>query len=150
MVMSMWFMAFRFSSTSIAVSFCFSPDFRPRASSNASSTGGRLSPIPASEGEWIAFYGPEQLAGSLETTMRLGQHDAAMRLGHHEQTMRLGQEASGFAYPPPPPPYRPPPYNASHHCSLHRQILPCPSCSVTPKHILVIIFVIIEFKCIKP
>ncbi|KAK0161377.1 hypothetical protein PV327_009853 [Microctonus hyperodae] len=53
-----------------------SPDFRPRASSNASSVG-RLSPIPAipSEPDWtpnfVSTYSPEQLAGNLAETMKL-------------------------------------------------------------------------------
>jgi len=46
-------------------------DFRPRASSNASSCS-RLSPIPAMEPDW-AYYGPEQLAGNLEQGMKLQQ-----------------------------------------------------------------------------
>ncbi|KAJ8664322.1 hypothetical protein QAD02_005984 [Eretmocerus hayati] len=59
-----------------ASSFQLSPDFRPRASSNASSCG-RLSPIPAilGEPEWTpnyaSTYSPEQLAGSLAETMKL-------------------------------------------------------------------------------
>ncbi|KAK0076267.1 hypothetical protein PV325_005671 [Microctonus aethiopoides] len=56
--------------------FQLSPDFRPRASSNASSVG-RLSPIPAipSEPDWtpnfVSTYSPEQLAGNLAETMKL-------------------------------------------------------------------------------
>lgn len=92
--------------------FQLSPDFRPRASSNASSCGGRLSPIPAAESEWSSYYGPEQLAGSLEQNMRLGQQ--------------------GFGGPPPPP-YRPAPPYLHSSCPLHRQILPCPSCAIAPK-----------------
>lgn len=56
--------------------FQLSPDFRPRASSNASSCG-RLSPITAipRKPEWTPTYtlsySPEQLAGSLAETMKL-------------------------------------------------------------------------------
>lgn len=49
--------------------FQLSPDFRPRASSNASSCG-RLSPIPAVEPDWSPYYA-DQLAGSLEQNMKL-------------------------------------------------------------------------------
>lgn len=55
--------------------FQLSPDFRPRASSNASSCG-RLSPIPAVEPDWGPALGPsyyvaDQLAGTLEQNMKL-------------------------------------------------------------------------------
>ncbi|XP_048514911.1 forkhead box protein O isoform X1 [Athalia rosae] len=59
-----------------ASGFQLSPDFRPRASSNASSCG-RLSPIPAAfvESEWAPAYAPsyspDQLAGSLAESMKL-------------------------------------------------------------------------------
>ncbi|XP_066583065.1 forkhead box protein O isoform X2 [Prorops nasuta] len=59
-----------------ASGFQLSPDFRPRASSNASSCG-RLSPIPAVLGEpdwtptYTPTYSPEQLAGNLAETMKL-------------------------------------------------------------------------------
>ncbi|KZC06655.1 Forkhead box protein O [Dufourea novaeangliae] len=57
-------------------SYQLSPEFRPRASSNASSCG-RLSPIPAipTKPEWTPTYtpsySPEQLAGSFAETMKL-------------------------------------------------------------------------------
>lgn len=78
--------------------FQLSPDFRPRASSNASSCG-RLSPIPAVEPDWTPYYGPEQLAGNLETTMRL--------------------DTSQFMYPTPPP-YHHTNYQAYPQCPVHR------------------------------
>ncbi|KAL1460074.1 hypothetical protein WDU94_012013 [Cyamophila willieti] len=57
------------------IHFQLSPDYRQRASSNASSCG-RLSPIPSQEREWLPYthpyLGAEQLAGSLEQTMKLG------------------------------------------------------------------------------
>ncbi len=52
--------------------FFFSPDFRTRASSNASSCS-RLSPIPV-EPEWTMNYNympPDQLAGTLEQHMKI-------------------------------------------------------------------------------
>lgn len=64
------------------ISLCFflivsrSPDFRTRASSNASSCS-RLSPIPAMEQEWTLNYAnyvpvpADQLAGSLEQHMKI-------------------------------------------------------------------------------
>lgn len=66
--------------------FQLSPDFRPRASSNTSSCGGRLSPIPAVVGpepDWFPStnnyspemqagnYSPDQLAGNLQQRMKL-------------------------------------------------------------------------------
>uniref|UniRef100_A0A146LDF8 Forkhead box protein O n=4 Tax=Lygus hesperus TaxID=30085 RepID=A0A146LDF8_LYGHE len=112
--------------------FQLSPDFRPRASSNASSCG-RLSPIPAADTEW-GYYGPEQLAGSLEQNMRLGQQVGPQATGSVGSAPATPQDIApgGFAYPPPPP-YRPaPPYVP--HCSVHRmQMHPCPSCAVAPK-----------------
>ncbi|CAB0005340.1 unnamed protein product [Nesidiocoris tenuis] len=113
-----------------------SPDFRPRASSNASSCG-RLSPIPAADGEWGGYYGPEQLAGSLEQNMRLGQVGGGGPPGGgggaaSAPATPQDLPSGGFAYPPPPP-YRPaPPYVP--HCPVHRmQMHPCPSCAVAPK-----------------
>ncbi|KAL1139861.1 hypothetical protein AAG570_006838 [Ranatra chinensis] len=111
--------------------FQLSPDFRPRASSNASSCGGRLSPIPSgAEGEW-GYYGPEQLAGSLEQTMRLGQEAVA---------------PPGFAYPIPPPPYRPAPaYTAPHPCPLnHRHMQPCPCTPTNPLNIKCNFFLLLQ------
>ncbi|KAK6644767.1 hypothetical protein RUM43_001040 [Polyplax serrata] len=106
--------------------FQLSPDFRPRASSNASSCG-RLSPIPFSESEWNSptsypsSYVSEQLAGSLAEDMKL----------HHEAFITGGFTNSGGP-PPPPPPYQAPfdgfgarighaptPYGIS-HCPVHR------------------------------
>ncbi|CAB0005337.1 unnamed protein product, partial [Nesidiocoris tenuis] len=114
----------------------FCPDFRPRASSNASSCG-RLSPIPAADGEWGGYYGPEQLAGSLEQNMRLGQVGGGGPPGGgggaaSAPATPQDLPSGGFAYPPPPP-YRPaPPYVP--HCPVHRmQMHPCPSCAVAPK-----------------
>ncbi|BES87292.1 forkhead [Nesidiocoris tenuis] len=116
--------------------FQLSPDFRPRASSNASSCG-RLSPIPAADGEWGGYYGPEQLAGSLEQNMRLGQVGGGGPPGGgggaaSAPATPQDLPSGGFAYPPPPP-YRPaPPYVP--HCPVHRmQMHPCPSCAVAPK-----------------
>ncbi|XP_039275858.1 forkhead box protein O [Nilaparvata lugens] len=94
--------------------FQLSPDFRPRASSNASSCG-RLSPIPAVETDWTSYsYNPEQLAGSLEQTMRLG-------VPATEASVAPPQ----FMYPTPPP-YHQPPYHSytpqqppPHHCPIH-------------------------------
>ncbi|XP_014254467.1 forkhead box protein O isoform X2 [Cimex lectularius] len=109
--------------------FQLSPDFRPRASSNASSCG-RLSPIPAADTDW-GYYSPEQLAGNLEQTMRLGQQQQQQAAGNGATPTPQDIPSSGFAYPPPPP-YRPaPPYMAP--CPVHRQHLPCPSCAVAPK-----------------
>lgn len=86
-----------------------SPDFRTRASSNASSCS-RLSPIPALEPDW-PYYGPEQLAGNLESTMRLDQPQ--------------------FMYPTPPPYHPPPPpFHPFTQCPLHRG-QPC-SCHQHP------------------
>ncbi|RZF40582.1 hypothetical protein LSTR_LSTR007465 [Laodelphax striatellus] len=87
-----------------------SPDFRPRASSNASSCGGRLSPIPAVETDWTSYsYNPEQLAGSLEQTMRLG-------VPATEATPSPQQ----YMYPTPPPPYQPPYHSfTSLNCPIH-------------------------------
>ncbi|XP_017302437.2 forkhead box protein O-like [Diaphorina citri] len=92
------------------IHFQLSPDYRQRASSNASSCG-RLSPIPAQESPaWLPPYsnpylGAEQLAGSLETTMKLSSDNF-------------------LPYPSPPPPYgAPPPYPCPHHlvnsCNCH-------------------------------
>lgn len=107
--------------------FQLSPDFRPRASSNASSCG-RLSPIPFSESEWNSptsypsGYVSEQLAGNLAEGMKI----------HHEAFLSGGYTSNGGA-PPPPPPYQPPfenfgsrlgshaasPYGIS-QCPVHR------------------------------
>nr|CAD7462120.1 unnamed protein product [Timema tahoe] len=88
-----------------ATGFQLSPDFRPRASSNASSCS-RLSPIPAimgAEPDWSSppytpGYGPEQLAGNLAENMKIHQTEAFLQ---------------NFSPPttnpqPPPPPYQPP------------------------------------------
>lgn len=87
-------------------SFQLSPqDFRPRASSSASSCG-RLSPIPAVEPDcWssspYAAYA-DQLAGSLEQNMKLDQ----MYTGFPGQTQ--GQQHQQADQPAgPPPPYQP-------------------------------------------
>ncbi|XP_046667967.1 forkhead box protein O isoform X2 [Homalodisca vitripennis] len=84
--------------------FVHSPDFRTRASSNASSCS-RLSPIPALEPDWSPYYGPEQLAGNLESTMRLDQPQ--------------------FMYPTPPPYHPPAPFHPYTQCPLHRGHQPC-------------------------
>ncbi|CAK9803937.1 Forkhead box protein O [Anthophora plagiata] len=73
--------------------FQLSPDFRPRASSNASSCG-RLSPIPAIPGkpEWTPTYtpsySPEQLAGSLAEMMKLESYQMYQTSppSHQQQT----------------------------------------------------------------
>lgn len=109
-----------------ATTFQLSPDFRPRASSNASSCG-RLSPIPYSESEWssptsypsgeffshpsrasgstdrpdcppVAGYVSEQLAGNLAEGVKL----------HHDAFLTGAYTNNGGAPPPPPPP---PPYH---------------------------------------
>ncbi|KAL0280880.1 UNVERIFIED_CONTAM: hypothetical protein PYX00_002043 [Menopon gallinae] len=83
--------------------FQLSPDFRPRASSNASSCG-RLSPIPYSESEWSSptsypsGYVSEQLAGNLAEGVKL----------HHDAFLTGAYTNNGGAPPPPPPP---PPYH---------------------------------------
>ncbi|KAJ1521620.1 hypothetical protein ONE63_003267 [Megalurothrips usitatus] len=84
-------------------SFQLSPqDFRPRASSSASSCG-RLSPIPAVEPDcWssspYAAYA-DQLAGSLEQNMKLDQGFPGQTQGQQHQ--QADQPAG------PPPPYQP-------------------------------------------
>ncbi|XP_047001363.1 forkhead box protein O [Schistocerca americana] len=110
-----------FPDSPLHAGFQLSPDFRPRASSNASSCGGRLSPIPSvlgMEHEWgpqppqqqppppqsqqqpppqpPPQYGLEQLAGNLAESMKL----------HHETAQAQGQP---FLYQHAPPPYQPPP-----------------------------------------
>uniref|UniRef100_A0A1B6CK65 Forkhead box protein O n=1 Tax=Clastoptera arizonana TaxID=38151 RepID=A0A1B6CK65_9HEMI len=91
--------------------FQLSPDFRPRASSNASSCG-RLSPIPAMEPDWTPYqYGAEQLAGNLETTMRL--------------------DTPPFIYPTPPPYHPTPTFHPYSQCPLHRGHQPC-TCQHNP------------------
>ncbi|XP_065220562.1 forkhead box protein O [Planococcus citri] len=59
--------------------FQASPDFRTRASSNASSCS-RLSPIPAVEPEWTMNFNnylpTDQLAGNLEQSMKINSSDS--------------------------------------------------------------------------
>ncbi|KAK7867632.1 hypothetical protein R5R35_014825 [Gryllus longicercus] len=129
--------------------FQLSPDFRPRASSNASSAG-RLSPIPAVLGvepDWGApaghappanayaqgppgGYGPEQLAGSLAESMKL-QHGDAFMQGYGGGGGGGGGGGPGGQGPPtpqqPPPPYQPPPFESqfgSRHPALHAAASP--------------------------
>ncbi|KAF4530272.1 hypothetical protein B566_EDAN007313 [Ephemera danica] len=106
--------------------FQLSPEFRPRASSNASSCG-RLSPIPAVEsdsqlawspgegsggegarngeyspGVYVSDrYGPEQLAGNLAEGMKLGE--AAFLAECRQQQQQQQHHMGSPAYPPPPP-----------------------------------------------
>ncbi|XP_046618214.1 forkhead box protein O [Neodiprion virginianus] len=75
-----------------ASGFQLSPDFRPRASSNASSCG-RLSPIPAVFGEpdwtpsYAPSYSPDQLAGSLAESMKLESYQMYQTSPpNHQQT----------------------------------------------------------------
>ncbi|KAG8238928.1 hypothetical protein J437_LFUL000765 [Ladona fulva] len=104
------------------------PDFRPRASSNASSCGGRLSPIPALDsdssplptrwenGEYSPYdrYATEQLAGNLAEGMKI--EEAYLQMRHNG----FGEQQSpGSPFPPPPPP--PPAYEAYHHHAHHHQ-----------------------------
>ncbi|XP_023712611.2 forkhead box protein O isoform X3 [Cryptotermes secundus] len=110
-------------------SFQLSPDFRPRASSNASSCG-RMSPfrpVPV-ETEWATYstasgFGPEQLAGNLAESMKLHQGGEFLQ-GYGG--------SNGQQPPPPPPPYEfgarqqlhaASPYGLS-QCHLHR-MQPC-------------------------
>nr|XP_033332199.1 forkhead box protein O [Megalopta genalis] len=73
--------------------FQLSPDFRPRAPSNASSCG-RLSPIPVLPGEpdwtptYTTSYSPEQLAGSFAETMKLESYQMYQTSppSHQQQT----------------------------------------------------------------
>lgn len=81
-----------------AAGFQLSPDFRPRASSNASSCG-RLSPIPAVEPDWgPSYYVADQLAGTLEQNMKLFTPFTSP-----SQTTTQASEPTG-----PPPPYQAP------------------------------------------
>ncbi|XP_052126710.1 forkhead box protein O [Frankliniella occidentalis] len=83
-------------------SFQLSPDFRPRASSNASSCG-RLSPIPSVEPDWgpsPSYYAADALAGSLEATMKL--HPADLYPGFSGSGSQQSQQQSEPAGPPPP------------------------------------------------
>lgn len=111
--------------------FLHSPDFRTRASSNASSCG-RLSPIPSGDSNWAPYYGPspEQLAGSLESSMRI-EHPPPPQ----------------FVYTTPPP-YHPPgtapfPYT---QCLMHRGHQVC-NCHQRPtvKQVINTCFV----KCVR-
>ncbi|XP_044582307.1 forkhead box protein O-like isoform X2 [Cotesia glomerata] len=129
-------------------SFQLSPDFRPRASSNASSVG-RLSPIPSVLGEpdwtpsYVSSYSPEQLAGNLAEAMKLesyqmyqpspGSQQQQQQQQHQQQQQQQQQQ-------PPPSyfeaqqysrnnsmrsaasPYSLPAQPNNHHqrCSIHR------------------------------
>ncbi|XP_069698013.1 forkhead box protein O-like [Periplaneta americana] len=120
--------------------FQLSPDFRPRASSNASSCG-RLSPIPAVgvETDWTTPYstppgfGPEQLAGNLAEGMKLHQNDFLQGYnggnGGSNGQQQQQQTQQQTQAPPPPPPYQASyEYGAMHaaspygltQCHLHR------------------------------
>lgn len=115
--------------------FQLSPDFRPRASSNASSCG-RLSPIPYSESEWNSptSYPSGKSLGTIFPSLKFlfscvifsffffnsyfwnvlgyvseqlaGNLAEGMKL-HHEAFISGGFSNSGGP-PPPPPPYQPP------------------------------------------
>ncbi|XP_015114858.1 forkhead box protein O [Diachasma alloeum] len=119
--------------------FQLSPDFRPRASSNASSVG-RLSPIPAVLGEpdWTGSYGssysPEQLAGSLAESMKLESYQMYQTSppNHQQQTVpppsyfeaqyqrnnTLRKATSPYGLPPTPQPAN------RQRCPIHR-LQPC-------------------------
>ncbi|XP_059470753.1 forkhead box protein O [Neocloeon triangulifer] len=121
-----------FPDSPIHPGFQLSPEFRPRASSNASSCG-RLSPIPAVESDsqlawspqesgdvvgkyspsmqYESRYGPEQLAGNLAEGMKLSD---VYNLGHHQQHLQP------TTYPPPPPPYEFHRRYPESGCLLHR------------------------------
>lgn len=106
-----------------SVGFQLSPDFRPRASSTASSVG-RLSPIPAlgMEPDWSASqfqnssysselsggnYSPDQLAGNFEQGMKL----------HPAETGYMGF-MNGQTPQQPPPPYSAP-YDSYSHADMN-------------------------------
>lgn len=89
-------------SSSYCMRVCYSPDFRARASSNASSTG-RLSPI-FSEQLSTADYGLDSVAEQGQADQLAGTLAQAVRLSQPLQTL----ESYGDVFlnnRPPPPPY---------------------------------------------
>uniref|UniRef100_A0A8D8Y7D2 Forkhead box protein O n=1 Tax=Cacopsylla melanoneura TaxID=428564 RepID=A0A8D8Y7D2_9HEMI len=110
------------------IHFQLSPDYRQRASSNASSCG-RLSPIPSQEREWLPYthpyLGAEQLAGSLEQTMKLG--DPAYMSYPSPPPYHATSPGGSYGAPPPPPPYQSPsnqqqcPHHLINSCSCCHQ-----------------------------
>uniref|UniRef100_A0AAU7YTS5 Forkhead box protein O n=1 Tax=Cacopsylla chinensis TaxID=471117 RepID=A0AAU7YTS5_9HEMI len=101
------------------IHFQLSPDYRQRASSNASSCG-RLSPIPSQEREWLPYthpyLGAEQLAGSLEQTMKLG--DPAYMSYPSPPPYHATSPRGSYGAQPPPPPYQSP-SNQQQQCPHH-------------------------------
>lgn len=120
---------------SSAGGFQLSPDFRQRASSNASSCG-RLSPIPSLLGvepDWAggdyADYAPaagaDQLAGSLADTMTLHGTDPFLNT-YVPTTLSNGGGGGVPSGPPPPYPPRAFPLAYPAHCPRHpRQPCAC-------------------------
>ncbi|XP_034952403.1 forkhead box protein O [Chelonus insularis] len=124
-------------------SFQLSPDFRPRASSNASSVG-RLSPIPAILGEpdwtpsYVSSYSPEQLAGNLAETMKLESYQMYQTPSSSHQQQNVPppsyfeaqyQRNNSLRSSTSPYSLRPASQSSNHQrCSIHR-LQPC-SCQM--------------------